>query len=253
MKVSRKDWIIVPDTHEGIVTQEEFDRAQAAVREFAERTTVNKPIRRKIYCGVCGHAMARMGSVKRPYYVCRTSYVTDSFACSGERILEQDLFAVLLDDLHTQAAAAVELERIWKEQHRREKQNIDAIRKSLSKLKEALAQQKREATKLYERFGLGEISKAEYLELKAAASQQKDSIAAKINELETALDNSGSDGQLENQFVSSFQKYVDAGEITDEIVDDLLMEVRVYPEERLEIVWNYREAFKRMMRDVTGY
>lgn len=37
LRVSKKDWIIVDGMHEGIVTQKEFDRAQAALREFSER------------------------------------------------------------------------------------------------------------------------------------------------------------------------------------------------------------------------
>ena len=40
VKVSRSDWITVEGTHDGIVTREEFDRAQAAMRTFAERGSI---------------------------------------------------------------------------------------------------------------------------------------------------------------------------------------------------------------------
>ena len=250
VKVSPKDWIVVSDTHEGIVTQEEFDRAQAAVRKFAERESTNKPMHRKVRCGTCGHAMTRIGAVKHPYYICRTSRVTDLFPCFNERITETDIFDVLLIDLQTQAETAVELERLWKEKHQRKKDDISAMRKSLSRLKESLVQQKQQITKLYEQFGLGEISKEEYLAAKAAVNQQKDSTIAKISELETALENTGAGGNLDNRFVSSFQKYTEVQEITSEIVEDLLKEIIVYPEGRLEIVWNYREELNRMILDV---
>ncbi|MDE7245707.1 MAG: recombinase family protein [Oscillospiraceae bacterium] len=249
VKVCKKDWIVVSDTHEGIVTQEEFDRAQAAVKKFVERESVNKPMRRKVRCGTCGHAMTRMGAVKHPYYICHTSRVTDVFSCFTERIAEADIFDVLLVDLRTQAETAVELERIWEEKHQCKKKDIGAIRKSLSRLKESLAQQKQQMTKLYEQFGLGEISKAEYLATKAAANQQRDSTIAKISELEAALENTGAEGNLDNRFVSSFQKYTEVQEITGEIVEDLLKEIIVYPEGRLEIVWNYREELNRMILD----
>ncbi|MDE7243111.1 MAG: recombinase family protein [Oscillospiraceae bacterium] len=251
VKISQKDWIVVSDTHEGIVTQEEFDRAQAAVRKFVERESVNKPMRRKVRCGTCGHAMTRIGAAKHPYYICQTSRVTDLFSCFNERIAETDIFNVLLVDLQTQAETAVGLERLWKEKYQCQKNDIGMIRKSLSKLKGTLSQQKQQMTQLYERFGLGEISKEEYLAMKAVANQEKDSIIAKISELETLLENTGAEGNLDNRFVSSFQKYVDVQEITGEIMEDLLKEVVVYPEGRLEIVWNYREELNRMILDVT--
>lgn len=251
VKVSKKDWIITADAHEAIITQAEFDSAQAALREFAERerTSKDKPLYRKIRCGVCGHAMTRAGG-KSPYYVCHTSRVTDAFPCPTQKISEQDIFAVLLDDLHLQAATAVDLERIWKERHRQEKKDAGAMRKSLTTLKGSLEQQNRQILGMYESFATGAISKADYLATKAAVVQQRDSIAARIAELEATLENVGADGKLQNSFVSSFQKYAEAQEITDEIVSDVLKEVFIHPDGKLEIVWNHRDEFERMRVDL---
>ncbi|RKJ31197.1 hypothetical protein D7X33_40660, partial [Butyricicoccus sp. 1XD8-22] len=60
IRKKRSDWIVVTDQHQEIVTQEEFDRAQAAVQEFSERskrTAKTKPLSGKVRCGVCGHVM----------------------------------------------------------------------------------------------------------------------------------------------------------------------------------------------------
>lgn len=131
MKVSKKDWIIVEDTHEGIVTQEEFDRAQAMLREFVEKdgSSGNKVLDGKIRCGICGHVMHRV-DVKEPYYICHTPRATEVFACPTERILERDILSLLLDSLRVQAGVAVEFERIWTERHRQEKKDISPIRKT---------------------------------------------------------------------------------------------------------------------------
>ena len=62
VRVDREDWIVVENTHEGIVTREEFDRAQAAIRA-SERGAVrnqNHPLQKKIRCGTCGYAMSRV-------------------------------------------------------------------------------------------------------------------------------------------------------------------------------------------------
>lgn len=253
VKVSRKDWIVTPDAHEPIVSQDEYDRAQTAMRELVEyeQKSKGKRVCRKIRCGICGHALIRSGG-KSPYYFCRTPIMTDAFPCPSQRIPEQDIFAVLLDDLHAQAAAAVELGYIWEERCRREKKDAAAMRKSLVVLRGKLERLEQSIKVMYETFALGEVGKAAYLAQKAAAAQQRDSLAAKIAETEAALENMGTDGGLQNRFVLSFQKYADAREITNEIVSDVLKEVIVYPDGRLEIVWNYQKEFDAIMLDVTG-
>lgn len=253
VKVSRKDWIITPDAHKPIVSQDEYDSAQTAMLKFAERErkAKDKPMYRKIRCGICGHAMIR-AERKAPYYFCRTPRSTDAFPCPPQRIPEQDIFAVLLDELHAQAAVAVDLGRIWAERHRKKKQDTAGMRKTLAALKGKLERQERDTKAMYESFALGEIGKADYLAAKAAVVRQKDGTAARIAELETALENLGTDGGLQNQFVSTFQKYVEVQEITNEIVSDILKEVVVYPDRRLEIVWNYQKEFDAIMLDVMG-
>lgn len=253
VKVSRKDWIVTSGTHEAIVTQAEFDSAQAVLRKFAERQrkSKDKPLYRKVRCGVCGHAMTRAGG-KSPYYVCHTSWVTDVFPCSTQKISEQDIFALLLDDLHVQAAAAVEFERIWEEQRRQEQKDVAAMRKNLAATKSSLEQQKRKIQGMYESFAMGEIGKSDYMAAKTAAVQRRDDIIKQIEELEAVLENTGTDGRLDNSFVSSFQPYVGADEITEKILLDVLKEVLVYPDGRLEIIWNHREEFEKMMLDIMG-
>ena len=250
IKVKKEDWIIVSDTHEAIISQEEFDRVQAIIKEIAEHPGSRKSgSPRKIRCGVCGHAMTRIG-VKNPYYICQTPRLTDAFLCSTDRIAEQDIFDALLDGLRVQASAAVELERIWEEQHQHEKKDADTIRKALSTLSGTLKQQKQQTKELYEAFALGTISKSAYMTAKAAAIQEQDSTEAQIKQLEASLENMEVDGKLRNQFVTSFQKYTEVQEITGDIMQEVLDEVLVYPENRLEIVWQYRNEFERLLMDL---
>ena len=59
-------------------------------------------------------------------------------------------------------------------------------------------------------------------------------------------------GALRNRFVTSFQKYTEAEEITSEIVTDVLNTVFVYPDGRLEIIWNYREEYEKLLLSLYG-
>ena len=62
VKISRNDWVVVPDRHEAIVPEALFEKAQACMREYREREVMTgggNPLKRKVICGVCGHAMQR--------------------------------------------------------------------------------------------------------------------------------------------------------------------------------------------------
>jgi len=252
VKVSRSDWITVEGTHDGIVTREEFDRAQAAMRTFTERGSIaqkERALRRKVRCGICGHVMARANERSHPYYHCRTPYVTSAYPCPQERIPEEDILEIVLDGLHMQATAAVELKRIWEEQHQQEKTDLAIVRKKLAALREVNDKQERKSKELYEALAFGQMSRAEYLAAKTILSKQLDDTASQIAQLEAELDNTNKDGSLQNDFVSTFQKYTDVQEITSEIAADVLQEVLVYPYGCIEIVWNYQEDLDKLLME----
>lgn len=252
VKISRSEWITVDDTHEGIVTREEFDEAQTRLQSRAERDLKPQgvsPLCKKVRCGVCGHIMVR-GKTKARHYICRTPRVTSAYSCSEERVPESDLMEALLDGLRAQALYAVEAGRIWEEQHRQYQRDTDEIRKTLSGLKEARRQTESYIRELYEGFALGDMDKAAYLAAKSAAAQKRDEAIARIRELEAELENTDTDGNLHNRFVDCFQKYAEVEEITAEIVTDVLQEIVVYPDNRLEIVWNYREDLEKLLLDI---
>lgn len=103
---------------------------------------------------------------------------------------------------------------------------------------------------LYEKFAFGEISREEYLSKKRAAVEKKDGISRRMEELEAGLRNAGVDGELENRFVDSFSKYTEIGELTADIIEDVLQEIIVYPDNVLNIVWNYQDDLEKLVLDL---
>lgn len=248
VKVRKTDWIITEHSHDAIVTQEEFDRAQAALREYVERDSFpeRQPLRKKLRCGICGHAMARK-EAKAPYYICRTSSMTDAYSCMGTRILEKDLFALVLDGLHVQAAAALEVSAIWEEHHRQDRKDTQAMLTQLGTLKDALNQIKQQTDKLYELFALGEISKEAYISQRTILKKESDDLSDRIASLTTGIESSCSNAESQNCFVDTFKQYAEVQELTDEVVADVLKQVRVFPDRHIEIVWNYQDDFQKLI------
>lgn len=248
VRVDRKEWITVDSTHEGIVTQEEFDRAQSAIRMPVCREKHHWPLRGKVRCGTCGYAMARVNK-SPPYFKCQTPRMNTAYTCSG-RMLEADLLKAVSEGLRAQALMAVELKRLWEERDREQKEDCDAIKRKLNVLEASHQQYGQKITSLYESFALGEMDKTAYLAAKATVTEQKDAAAVKIKELKAGLENMGADDKLQSTFVSIFEKYVDVEEITKDIITEVLKEIRVHVGGRLEIVWNFRDDLEKLMLDL---
>ena len=106
------------------------------------------------------------------------------------------------------------------------------------------------ARELYEKLAFGELGREEYLLEKSTVVEKKNSITARMEELEAELQNAGTDGRLENRFTDSFSRYTEAEELTADIIEDVLQEIIVYPDHVLHIFWNYQDDLERLLLDI---
>lgn len=256
VKVSKADWITVEHAHESIVSQEEFDHAQDQLRAYMERGVVCKskrPLKRKVRCGICGRNMMRAGGRKHPYYTCMTFLLTDAYPCPAERIPEAELLEIVQKNIQEQAKYAVDISRIWEEKQRYNSRDTDGLRKTLVTLKKSRGGLENDIRELYEKFAFGELDKERYLDLKKAALEKCGNLSKKIEELEDAIKNAGTNGKLENKFAERSSQYTELKELTDAITADVLQEIIVYPDKKLNIVWNYPDDLKNLLMDTEAY
>ena len=114
VKISRNDWVIVPDRHEAIVPEALFEKAQICMREYREREVMTgggNPLKRKVICGVCGHAMQR-DNRKNGSYRCVTKRLNTGFDCSEKKVPEADIQEAVIDTIQVYAQYAVSIDRL---------------------------------------------------------------------------------------------------------------------------------------------
>ena len=251
VRSDKSDWIVAENTHEAIVTKEEFDRAAQNLRQSPARTLTfhHRPLDRKIRCGICGHAMSRL---RNGQFFCQTAYYTDAHSCAENRIIEQDVLDALLISLHSLALMAVDAERVWEARRSESAKDTEALLSTYAGVKENLHRLEQELKELYELFAMGNISKQEYLRRKSDTVAERESLSAKAAELSAKIDNAGNDGKLNNRFVTAFRKLSEVTEITKEITTDVLKTVYIYPGGRISIVWNYLDDIEKISLDLHG-
>ena len=111
VKHSRSEWVVVDETHEGIISHELFQKVQARMREYREFDPVfseRNPLRGKIVCGACGYGM-ELSNTKNAKYHCRTARFEDRYGCPSEGILQADINELVVVQIRSYAAYAVSL------------------------------------------------------------------------------------------------------------------------------------------------
>ena len=112
ISIPQEDWCFTENTHEPLVTQEQFDRAEHFLGENTKSHAANPAFRHSIfggiaYCAHCGTAMCSGGSVykgeraKYWYLVCNNLTSRTRNRCEhGARIRYDDLMEIIRRDLN---------------------------------------------------------------------------------------------------------------------------------------------------------
>lgn len=246
VKIPRNDWVIVPDRHEAIVPEALFEKAQACMREYREYEAASgssNPLKRKVICGVCGHAMQR-DNKKNGSYRCVTKRLNTGFDCSEEKVPEADIQEAVVDTVQVYAQYAVSIDRLL--QTRQEQRLLDRkqAQRRLQTLQSRKARLDKRLQDLYERLVEGEISRESFAAQKKALTAQAEEISRTVLELERKM--SGSDDNS-NAVIEHFKSYAGITALTREISIDLLHSVTIYPDGRMDIRLNLADEIEALL------
>ena len=246
VKHRREDWIVVDDTHEGIVSKENFQKAASRMKEYKEfvpSVSEKNPLRRKVICGSCGHAM-RLSKTKNAKYHCNTANLETGYGCTSDGILQADINEMVVTLIRTYAAYAVSLEQLLllqKERIRAEKKQ--AIRE-LAVLQSRKNQLEKSLQDLYEKLIDGTIDRETYLSHKASNQAQMQELTAKMESLEKSSQATIEQG---GAFIEKYKEYAELETLTSEIANDVVKRVTVYKDGCIEIELALRDELEKLM------
>lgn len=246
VKISRNDWIVVPDRHEAIVPEALFQKAQDVMREYREYEAASgsgNPLKRKVICGVCGHAMQR-DSRKNGTYRCVTKRLNTGFDCSEDRIPEADILEAVIDTIQVYAQYAVSIDRLLRTRQEQRQLDRKQAQHRLQTLQSRKAQLDERLQDLYERLVEGEISRESFAAQKKALTAQAEEISHTVLELERKI--SGSDDGS-NAAIEQFKSYAGITALTKEISTELLQSITIYPDGRMDIRLNLADEIEALM------
>lgn len=255
--VPKEDWIIVPNTHDAIIDRETFKKAQSLfcrnIRKPPSKNDVDL-FSGFVRCGECLRIMNKKTNAHPygtyHYYRCITARkMKAGTACGNHNIRIDKLQLAVTVTIQKMVDVAIEmselLERINKNPKRVKKS--DHLSKSLDVLREERQKAVKIQLDLYPDWKNGLITQQEYLGLKANISEKIAVLDEKIRNMEESLKSFSQGITDQNDFISTFKKYGNFTELTRPMLVELVDEILVHENSRVEVRFKFRDAYAEVL------
>jgi hypothetical protein len=239
-RLRRENWTIIPDILPVIITQEQFDRVQLLSKR-RENTVAKKKssslFSDKIKCGICSKSLDRNCRNDGFIYKCRTPTLTENTECFRGKILEKDVYNVVLSVLQKQFDLA---DKVIKSSPIIDTENLQ---KEISELKIYIEKSKSAKMLLWEQFHERKITKEKFQYETDKIENQVLIYENKIAKLENQIENAKIENDKKQFLELKFSDKTILQQLTRPIINEFISQIRVYSENRIEVILNYTDIF----------
>lgn len=239
-RVPKEEWFYHENAHEAIVTVEEFEAANAALRKVRPHTKKYQETL-PFYCSHCGRKLQRTFGNDVHYY-CVTPYWNESEApCKAVRWDKTNIEEIILEALKAQIAVmTVEV----KSKTQTYIPKGTKLRQQLKALTSELEAGDSQKVQSYIDYREGRITREDFIALRAEREKRMEELKAEIAETELAYEEylqAQDQAQKERAIVEQTSSMDD--EALKEIMYDAVDRVLVTDNQTIEIVWKFDDLF----------
>lgn len=241
--VSDDELFIFENTHEAIIDQETYDKAQRMRKRATPRRNTEKPSHRlsgMLYCADCGSRLAYSNGVLRDgkdydsNHAFRCSrYHNKYHNCTGHYIKASVAETLILQATKRVCKHVLTDEKDFVEQLK-EQYEIQCEKDNKNEKKELLEAKRRmmdldDLIKgLYENFTLGRLPERQFNRLMTEYDKEQSELEQRITELESVTERIATKSVQIDTFIRLVKKYRDFEELTTSALNDLIEKVVVH-------------------------
>ena len=253
------EWIIVENTHEGVVSRKMFEKAQEELKRRAQKPVKNPGLYRaasmnlfkgKIRCADCGSTMyiQTHDGGKTLRYVCGT-YIKGEGRCKSHYADANKIYDEVLKVIHTHInvyADTVDMVRRLNSRQA-EIQRYDVISKEIRRLQSELKKLGKKKSQLYQDYTLRLIDEAQYVEFKELDARREKEITAKLEDLIKRQAASDKNFHTDKEWEDIIEKYRNKRKLTKKMVDAFVDIILVETDGKLHIRLQYDDMLKELV------
>ena len=267
----QEEWLIFENTHEPIVTQQEFDLVQE-LRKNKRRPTKHEevnPFSGMVYCADCGKKMylcrATSLTADQEHLKCST-YSSDKDACSAHFIRTVVLNEIVLNELIKLLVRVKEhedefVQAAMDNSVQKQSSELTKAKKALKQAEKRIIELDRLFTRLYEDNVSGKISDERFAVMSEGYEDEQKKLKASVTELTAYIETAEQKSADVTAFISVVQKYERITELTPEIMHELIEKIVVHAPDKssghrtqqIEIHYRFNVAVTTAVADSMKY
>ena len=234
----KEEWLIFENTHEPIVTQEQFDLVQE-LRKHKRRPTKHEevnPFSGICYCADCGKKMylcrATSLTEDQEHLKCST-YSSDKDACSAHFIRTIVLKEIVLGELNKMVSYVKDnedefIQAAMDNSVQKQSSELAKAKKAMKQAEKRIAELDKLFTRLYEDNVSGKISDERFTMMSAGYEDEQKKLRTTVTELTSYIEMAEQKSADVTAFIQAVQKYEHITELTPEIMHELINKIVVH-------------------------
>ena len=236
IKRDESEWIKIPNHHESIVSKELFERANAVRRTFKQPNKQQRsyPLRGKVECGCCQHAMDYVPK-KIPIYRCSYTRNDETEPCYKSEIPESSLNQAVFDIISKQAEIILNIDDVSKAD------TAQIKTERLADIEKQIAVCQKEKQKLYEHLLTEKITLDEYRQLKQEYDTKAENYQTQYDKYRRSEEQLRLKNENRAKTLQTAKAIKKERTLTQTLADMLIEKVYIYPDNRLEIEWKIKD------------
>ena len=234
--VEKNEWIRVENTHEAIVSYEDFIKTQATFLVY--RKSQPKVIQKynAFTCAHCGRKLSY--SEDRKKLICRYGETNPMAACYKAAYPDTHLKGAVLESLKWHFEQFVRWEELQAEAEQKEQAELDT-----SILEKQIDTQEKAKTILYEKYRDGRLSREEYIAERSRVNLLLEEVRKRLEQIRIEREIKERGETKLNEFSCLVQKYRYAEKLTKELEQTFVEKVLVFDAEHIKTTWKFQDVF----------
>lgn len=230
----KNEWIVVPGTHEAIISEEMFEAAAEARRSRIRTVNDNTSGFRAgnlFVCGYCGRKLQKSNGKTTHLYCMKARTVQDSPCAS----IHEPMETLQENALHTVRTLAKAMLEKRVQQQAQNDVRIPRLEKELRRAKDNIARIKNGKLDLYERYRSGRISKEKFQSIQKGNELELQRLQQTVEAHEAELEKIRAADKSSLGNIAAAQELWALSEYNPKIIRHLIERIRVYEGGHLEI------------------
>lgn len=258
VNVAEENHIRCENTHEPIISKEDFNKVQKIIKSNEKRKSAPKlenysKFRGILKCGDCGGAMTRQEDFREnrniSNYVCMTHLQVAS-KCSTHKIKSEELENIVLETIQLQVKFIIKLERsLMKLYFNNNVIDLENEYNNNIRLFEIKVNNlKNDKMRYYENWKNNKIPETEFNKLYSDIDNQIKSIKGEIESYDISYREKIKQIRKNDYWIGHFKRNRRIKKITKEVLHELVENIFVYENGQVEVTFKYKDEFMNLIK-----